>query len=122
MTADAELDDSTRVDLSRFSLAGKVAVITGASKNIGAAIARGFAEAGADLLLVARGQQALESFAAGLRVETGRRVETFVADVSEPGAAAAIVEFANRARRMLVINIVSGSGFLPTPSFCRWRR
>jgi NAD(P)-dependent dehydrogenase (short-subunit alcohol dehydrogenase family) len=92
----ATMTDDAQLDLSRFSLAGKVAVITGASKNIGAAIARGFAEAGADLLLVARGQEALEAHAGNLRAETGRRVETFVADVGDPGAATASVEFASR--------------------------
>lgn len=97
MTAEAQSrPDPRRVDLTRFSLEGKAAVITGASKNIGAAIARGFAHAGADLLLVARGREALESHARALRAETGRQVVTFVADVGEPGAATAIVECAGR--------------------------
>ena len=58
---------------SRFSLAGKVAVVTGASKNIGAAIARGYAEEGTDLLLIARGQQELEAHARVLRESTADR-------------------------------------------------
>ena len=37
-----------------FGLEGKTVVVTGASKNIGAAISRGFAAAGADVLMVAR--------------------------------------------------------------------
>jgi len=67
-----------------FRLDGKVAVVTGASQGIGAAIARGLAWAGADLLLVARREEVLAVVAAGMRAETGRRVETVVADVTAP--------------------------------------
>jgi NAD(P)-dependent dehydrogenase (short-subunit alcohol dehydrogenase family) len=84
----------SRPDLDRFSLEGKCAVITGASKNIGAALALGFSQAGASLLLVARGAELLESVADDVRRQTGRRVVTFVADVSEPDAARQIVDFA----------------------------
>jgi NAD(P)-dependent dehydrogenase (short-subunit alcohol dehydrogenase family) len=83
-------------DLSRFSLEGKTAVITGASKNIGAALALGFARAGADLLVIARGGELLEKVADYVRRQTGRRVETLIADVSQPDAASQIVDFAGR--------------------------
>lgn len=75
---------------SRFSLGGKVAVVTGASRNIGAAIARGFAEEGADLLLIAREPVPLEAHAEALRRETGAHVETLSIDIAAPGAAEAI--------------------------------
>ena len=39
--------------LDRFRLDGRVAIITGAGKGIGASIARGFADAGADCVLTA---------------------------------------------------------------------
>jgi len=52
---------------SRFSLAGRRALVTGASKGIGAEIAIVFADAGADVALVARDTDGLEKTAAGVR-------------------------------------------------------
>src|SRR5260221_14654372 len=46
-------------------LADKVAIITGASRGIGAATARVFAQAGATVVLAARDAQALEAVARG---------------------------------------------------------
>ncbi len=57
----------------RFSLAGKRAVVTGASRGIGWSIARGFAEAGADVALVGRRQETLEPLARDLVEQTGQR-------------------------------------------------
>ena len=64
-----------------FRLDGKTALVTGASKNIGFAIATAFAQAGADLLLVARGEQRLVDAAERIRAGTGRQVGTVAADV-----------------------------------------
>lgn len=46
--------------LDQFDLSGKVAVVTGASKGIGEAIARGLAEAGAKLVVSSRKQEAVD--------------------------------------------------------------
>lgn len=89
-----ERAEPSRPDLSRFSLEDRTAVITGASKNIGAALALGFAQAGADLVLVARGADLLESVADDIRRRTGRQIATIAADISHPDAAATIVDFA----------------------------
>jgi len=48
-------------DLSRFSLEGKIAIVTGASRGIGKAIALGFAKAGAKVVLTSRKINDLEA-------------------------------------------------------------
>ena len=62
----------------------KTVIITGGSEGIGAAAARLFAEAGANLLLVARSKKNLESIAAELRDKT--HVEIFTMDVTDADA------------------------------------
>ncbi len=62
----------------------KTVIITGASAGVGAATARLFAEAGANLMLVARSKKNLEVIAEELRSKT--RVEIFVMDVSDADA------------------------------------
>jgi NAD(P)-dependent dehydrogenase (short-subunit alcohol dehydrogenase family) len=52
-----------------FDLTGKVAVLTGASKGIGEAIARGLAEFGARVVLSSRKQEAVEAVAAAFRAD-----------------------------------------------------
>jgi len=64
-----------------------VALITGASRGIGAAAARLFAADGFDLLLIARSGAALDELAGELR-KTGRRVETLSLDLARPEAIA----------------------------------
>lgn len=65
------------------SLDGKGAVITGASRGIGAAIARDLAARGAGLVLVARSKSAVDRVAEELR-ESGTEVWSTVCDVSDP--------------------------------------
>ena len=62
----------------------KTVIITGGSEGIGVATARLFAEAGANLMLVARGKKKLEAVADQLRDKT--RVEIFAMDVADADA------------------------------------
>lgn len=65
-------------------LQGKVAIITGASSGIGRAAALLFSAEGADVVLNARGEAALEAVAARIRAQGGR-VQTVAGDASQPG-------------------------------------
>jgi len=60
---------------------GKTVIVTGASEGVGAAAARKFAHAGANLMLVARSKKNLEAIAEELRDIS--RVEIFAMDVSD---------------------------------------
>ncbi|MEZ4401789.1 MAG: SDR family NAD(P)-dependent oxidoreductase [Kofleriaceae bacterium] len=75
-------------------LAGRRCAVTGASRGIGAAIARHLAAAGAELALIARTATELERLADQLRADGAAAVVVAVADVSRPDqvdAAAAAV-------------------------------
>ena len=69
--------------LDRFRLDGKCILVTGGSRGFGRAIALAAAEAGADVMLVARDPDALARTADEVR-ERGRKAWTFVADIAEP--------------------------------------
>jgi NAD(P)-dependent dehydrogenase (short-subunit alcohol dehydrogenase family) len=81
-----------------LGLKGRAAVVTGGSRGIGKAIARGLAAEGVHLALVARGREALDEAAAGIRRDTGVRVLAVPADIRstesvQAAAKAAAAEF-----------------------------
>jgi len=55
--------------IDMFDLTGKVAIVSGASKGIGAAIAKGLAEQGANVVICSRKQEALDQYTAELAKE-----------------------------------------------------
>lgn len=65
-----------------FDLSGRVAVVTGAARGLGHAIARGLAEHGASLAVVDRDADAAEQAAAALRAD-GHEASSFACDVSD---------------------------------------
>ena len=77
--------------LDRFSLAGKVAIVTGASSGLGVAFAQALAEAGADVALGARRLERLPATAA-LVEAAGTRALTARTDVTSPEDCTALVQ------------------------------
>ena len=67
MRAPAEKPMQTNPD--RFDLSGRIAVVTGGTRGLGLAIARGFAQAGAEVVIVSRKAEACDDVAAALRAE-----------------------------------------------------
>jgi 7-alpha-hydroxysteroid dehydrogenase len=79
--------------LDRFSLKGKVAIVTGAGRGIGQGIALGLAEAGADIVCTARTADQIEATAASVR-EAGRRSLAVACDVRDADQVGSMVKAA----------------------------
>jgi NAD(P)-dependent dehydrogenase (short-subunit alcohol dehydrogenase family) len=74
-----------------FDLSGKVALITGASRGIGEAIALAYAQAGAQVVISSRKQAALDAVAKRIRTADGQ-VLAVAAHTGEPAAVQTLVE------------------------------
>ena len=66
-----------------FDLTGKVALVTGGSKGLGLAMAKGLAMAGADILINSRNGEELETAMEVILEGTSRKGQAFVADLSK---------------------------------------
>ena len=100
--------------MTEQALSGAVTVVTGAGRGIGAAIARRFALAGSDLVLVARNRDQLDGVAASAR-GLGREVLAVPGDLTDLSVAERVVEeTASRFGRLdLLVNNAGGAA--PTP-------
>jgi NAD(P)-dependent dehydrogenase (short-subunit alcohol dehydrogenase family) len=65
----------------RFSLAGKVALVTGGSRGLGRAMVLAFAEAGADVVITSRNLDSCEALAQEVRTTTGRQALAYACHV-----------------------------------------
>ena len=92
-----------------LKLKGRVALVTGASKGIGKNIARGLAGEGVDLVLLARGKDALEQAAEEIHAGTGVRVLAVQADMRDMAALTAAAAAA-KARFGTVHILVNNAG------------
>lgn len=85
------------------------ALITGASSGIGAIYAERLARRGHDLILVARNRERLTELARRLTDATGRSVQVFPADLSEPADLAKVEDLLRTDRSITVL--VNNAGF-----------
>jgi 3-oxoacyl-[acyl-carrier protein] reductase len=109
-----------------MGIKGKVALVGGASRGLGFAVAQGLAAEGCHLALCARGEEKLTQAAGKIADEYGVRVFAQPVDLAAPGAAAA---FAGAALERLgrVDILVNNAGGPPTGAFLdldeeAWRR
>jgi NAD(P)-dependent dehydrogenase (short-subunit alcohol dehydrogenase family) len=77
-----------------FDLTGRVALVTGGSKGLGKAMARGLAEAGADIVISSRHEGELQSALKEITAGTKVRGAFYVANLSERAEAARLANFA----------------------------
>ena len=74
-----------------FGIAGKKALVCAASKGLGKGCAMALAGEGVELVILARGREALEATAAEIRQATGAKIATVVCDITtEEGRKAAL--------------------------------
>ena len=90
------------------SSARPVALVTGASAGIGAALAREAANDGHDLVLVSRRREPMEALAAELK-STGVEITVFAADLGYPGAAAALMKTVE-GRGLVIDTLINNAG------------
>ena len=99
----------------RKLLGGKVAIVTGASRGIGAAAARAFAEAGAIVVLAARTAEAIAAIAEEINA-AGARALAIPTDVTDPESVKRLVEkTVTTFGRLDVAFNNAGAGHMPTP-------
>ena len=96
----------------KLELDDRVALVTGASRGIGLAIAAALAAEGAKVALAARGSDALDA----ARATVGGQSSVHIADVTDPAAAAALVQDVEKQwgrLDILVCNVGSGASVPP---------
>ena len=77
-----------------LGIKGKRALVCASSKGLGLGCARALAEAGVDLVMNARGVEALEASAAAIRTDFSVNVETIATDVTTPEGQAEVLSVA----------------------------
>ena len=96
-----------------FDLTGKSALVTGASRGIGRALAVGLAQAGADVALSARDEAALQEVRAEVEA-LGRKAFVLPADVTDPEACVRLADDAIAALGQVdvLVNNAGGSSYM----------
>jgi gluconate 5-dehydrogenase len=102
-----------------FDLPGRSALVTGASRGLGWVMAQALAAAGAEVVLVARGAEAVEARRDELRA-AGLKAHALALDIAAPGAAATAVIFAQAqtGRLDILLSNVAASVRKPVTDLC----
>jgi 3-oxoacyl-[acyl-carrier protein] reductase len=102
-----------------LKLAGKVALITGASRGIGLAIAHGLAAEGVKLVLAARGKEGLEAAVTAIEAQGGEALGV-PTDMGDDGSVEALVDAAHQRFGRVDIVISNASPIAVGPSREDW--
>ncbi|MDV7141846.1 SDR family oxidoreductase [Tropicimonas sp. TH_r6] len=100
-----------------LGISGKRALVTASSKGLGRGCAEALAAAGCDLVLNARGAEALEATAEAIRAAYGVSVEAVAADVTGEDGRAQVLEVAGQ-----VDILVTNAGGPPPGMWTDWER
>lgn len=95
---------------------GTTALITGASSGLGEQFARQLAARGADLVLVARRRERLQTLAEELRTGHGVSVDVIATDLAAPGAVPALVQTLTE-REHVIGTLINNAGFATRARF-----
>jgi NAD(P)-dependent dehydrogenase (short-subunit alcohol dehydrogenase family) len=98
-----------------FDLTGRTALVTGGNKGLGKAMARGLAEAGADVVIAARHEDQLKAALTDILAGTGRRGSHVVADVGDRSQVRRLAEEAVKAFGKIDILINNAGMNQPQP-------
>ena len=98
-----------------FNLSGRVALVTGGSKGLGKAMARGFAEAGADVVISSRHEEELKKAQAEIQDGLDVKVVYFVADMTNRADVKRLAEDATQALGRVDILVNNAGSNVPQP-------
>ena len=96
-----------------FDLSGRCALITGGSRGLGKAMARGFAEAGAEVFISSRSAEVLQAAAAEIGEGLNVRVEWMVADMADRAQVKALA--AEAEKRLGKVDILVNNAGINNP-------
>ncbi len=111
---------------ARFDLSGKNALVTGASRGIGRAIALGFAQEGANVVLASRDTGSLEALQSEIEA-TGQKAYVIATDVMDPESIRSMVQgaIAQLGSVDILVNNAGGSSYMgpfTTLRFSGWEK
>jgi dehydrogenase/reductase SDR family protein 4 len=101
------------MDVSKFSLKGKVAIVIGGAGDIGKAIAQTYSTAGADVVISSRKQENLDKAAAEIKAETGGKILPIASHIAKMEESKSLVEkVMKECGRIDILVNSSGSSFM----------
>ena len=111
------------MDVSKFSLDGRVAIVIGGAGDIGKAIAMTFSEAGADVVISSRIQENLDKAAEEITAKTGKKVLGIASHIAKIDNSKGLLEQAMKefGRIDILVNSSGSSFMVPLTDMEEWQ-